>query len=199
MNESGDSHPVDNLKRFRDLMRRVCEGSEDAAWEVIEDQDWRILRTVRRILNPKLRSKFDSFDFTQKVWQSFFRARDKAEHFETPRQLAKFLVGMARHKVHMEVRGRLSTEKRNISREVPFIDSLGTNGRAIAGSQPEPEEVAIARERLEQLLQGQPAHYRRIIELKAEDYTCAEIGEILDLDENTVRRFLSKLFFTTDL
>jgi RNA polymerase sigma factor (sigma-70 family) len=179
-------------------MRRVREGSEDAAWEVIEDQDWRILRTVRRILNPKLRSKYDSFDFTQKVWLSFFRARDKAEYFKTPQQLAKFLVGMARHKVHMEIRERLFTEKRDIDREVPFVDSLGENGRAITGSQPEPDEMAIAHERLERLLQDQPAHYRRIIELKAEEYSCAEIGEILDLDANTVRRFLNKLFFAAE-
>ena len=76
-------------------MRRVREGSEDAAWEVFVRYGGYIRRAVRRVLNPKLRSKFDSLDFVQWVWLSFFRMRDKADRFETPQQLVKFLAGMA--------------------------------------------------------------------------------------------------------
>ena len=65
--------------------------------------------------------------------------------------------------------------------------------------QPEPIDVAIARERWEQLLKDQPPHYRRMIELKLQGHTCAEIGKILDLDVHTVRRFLEKLLHATDV
>ena len=54
---------------------------------------------MRRVLSPELRSKFDSLDFVQWVWLSFFRVRDKADRFERPEHLVKFLAGMARNKV----------------------------------------------------------------------------------------------------
>ena len=57
--------------------------------------------------------------------------------------------------------------------------------------------MAIAREQWERLLQDQPAHYRRIIQLKLQGHTSAEIGTILGLDAQTVRRFLKKLLHAT--
>ena len=95
--------PFDDLNGFQDLMRRVREGSEDAAWEVVRRYGGYIRRAVRRVLNPKLRYKFDSLDFVQWVWLSFFRMHDKAERFERPQFLVTFLAGMARNKVQMEV------------------------------------------------------------------------------------------------
>jgi len=188
---------ADNQDGFRDLMRRVREGSEDAAWELNRRYGGYIRRAVRRVLNPKLRSKFDSIDFVQLVWQSFFRMRDNADRFEKPQHLVKFLAGMACNKVHMEVRRRLSTEKYDVGREVSLGRSPGRDGPELPARQAGPVDVAIAREQWERLLQDQPAHYRRIIQLKLQGHTSAEIGTILGLDAQTVRRFLKKLLHAT--
>ena len=59
---------------FPSLMQQISMGSEDAAWELVERYGELIRRAVRRVLNKKLRSKFDSLDFVQLVWSSFFRA-----------------------------------------------------------------------------------------------------------------------------
>ncbi len=197
VDESGDLLPIDDQSSFRELMRRVQGGSEDAAWEVFDRYGGFIRRAVRRILKPQLRSKFDSIDFVQCVWLSFFRVRERADRFERPQHLIKFLAGMARNKVQLEARKRMTTEKHDIGREVPFGDSLGEDGPRIAASQLEPVDAAIAREQWEQMLQDQPPHYRRIIELKLQGYTCAEIGKILALDAQTIRRFLKKLLHAT--
>jgi RNA polymerase sigma-70 factor (ECF subfamily) len=178
-------------------MRRVREGSEDAAWEVFKRYGGYIRRAVRRILKPQLRSKFDSVDFVQCVWLSFFRMRESAERFDRPQQLVRFLAGMAHYKVHMELRGRLSTEKHDVGREVPIDDLPDEDGPEFAAPEPEPVDAAIAREQWERLLQGQPPRYRRIIKLKLQGYTCAEIGKILHLDSHTVSRFLTKLLYAT--
>ena len=69
----------------------------------------------------------------------------------------------------------------------------------IPGREPEPVDVVIAEEREEQLQQGQPERYRRIIQLKAKGYTNDEIGNILHLNGNTVRRFLNRLLDATVL
>ena len=59
--------------------------------------------------------------------------------------------------------------------------------------QPSPPAVAIAQERLENLAQGCPAGYEKIIELRRQGYTQEEIAAALGLAEATVRRFLKRL------
>jgi RNA polymerase sigma-70 factor (ECF subfamily) len=181
---------------FCRLMCRVREGSEDAAWELVEQYGELIRRAVRRVLNEKMRPKFDSLDFVQLVWQSFFRLRDEADRFAGPQQLAAFLVGMARNKVLMETRRRLRTEKYDVRRERPWGETTDEEGCRSRPRYPAPLDVVMARELWDRMLQDQPVHHRRIIQLKLQGHSCCAIGTALHLDEQTVRRFLKKLSFT---
>ncbi len=184
----------ENAEDFRDLMQRIRAGSEEAAWELVERYGEPIRRAVRRALNKKLRSKFDSLDFVQLVWSSFFRARDRLDRFERPEQLAAFLFAMTRNKVGMEVRRRLLTDKYDVTRERSF-DELGALGQAeLSDREPAPIEVAIAREQWNRILLNQPTHYRRIVQLRLQGHTYQDIADSLQLAESTVRRFLKKLF-----
>ena len=98
--------PAENVS-FRDLLEQVSEGSEEAAWDLVENYGVTILRAVRRALDSRMRQRFDSTDFVQLVWASFFKARGRLDRFSTPAELAAFLVKMARNKVGMEARGCL--------------------------------------------------------------------------------------------
>lgn len=183
----------DDVDSFRDLMRRARGGSEDAAWELVQRYGDAIRRAVRRALNKKLRSKFDSMDFVQLVWSSFFRARDRLSRFERPEELVAFLVTMARNKVGMEVRRRLLTQKYNLNRECS-LDGLGVDGwEDESDRQPAPIDVAIAREQWSRILVNQPKHYQRIIHLRLQGHTYHDIADSLQLAESTVRRFLKRL------
>ena len=184
---------------FRDLIRRVSEGSEDAAWELVQRYGETVRRAVRRKLNKKLRPKFDSMDFVQLVWSSFFRARHRLERFDRPGELAAFLVTMARNKVGMELRRRLLTEKYNVNREHSLYESDIRNRADYAGRQPVPVEVVIAREQWDRMLRDLPEHYREIIRLRLQGRTYRDIADSLQLAESTVRRFLKKLFRKTVL
>jgi RNA polymerase sigma factor (sigma-70 family) len=194
-----DSLPFDNDDDFRELMQRVQAGSEDAAWELVRKYGGHMRRAVRRVLDEKLRPKFDSLDFVQLAWQSFFRMRDQADRFENPRHLVVFLVGVVSNKTRREVQRRLTTEKRGLAREVPLHDfTTDREGEIDAcGPEPEPVDVAIARERWEQMMQDQPAHCRQIIELKLQGHTLKEIAALLHLDKMTVQRFLKRLLHAT--
>jgi RNA polymerase sigma-70 factor (ECF subfamily) len=178
---------------FSSLMRRVSEGSEDAAWEVVTQYGDEIRQAVRRVLSVKLRPKFDSLDFVQIVWKSFFRVRDKSGQFKRPEQLAAYLVRVARNKVGMETRRRLDYKKYNVRRE-QSLDQSG--GDSAACQEAAPIEVAIARERWNQILEGQPAHYRQIIQMRLRGYTCEDICKATRIPERTVRRCLQKLLHT---
>jgi RNA polymerase sigma factor (sigma-70 family) len=182
---------------FRGLIDRVREGSEDAAWELVHRYGESIRRAVRRALNDRLRSKFDSLDFVQIVWNSLFRVRDKLDRFEGPDELTAYLVAMARNKVGMEVRRRMTTEKHGLKHE-KSLDRLRAKGRVdVPGSQPAPVDVAIAREQWDRLLEGQPQHYRRIIQLRLQGHTFQSIADTVHMDERTVRRFFKRLLHTT--
>jgi RNA polymerase sigma-70 factor (ECF subfamily) len=151
---------------------------------------------VRRVLHRQLRPKFDSLDFVQLVWQSFFRMHDRAGRFERPQQLVAFLARVACNKVNLEARQRL-TEKHDVQREISLNRSGGRVREQTAARGPGPLDMAIARERWDRLLQDQPPHYRRIIHLRLQGHTSRDIGKILDLDEVTIHRFLKKLFEAT--
>jgi RNA polymerase sigma factor (sigma-70 family) len=182
---------------FRSLVQQVRNGSEDAAWELVSRFGEPIRRAVRRVLNEKLRSKFDSVDFVQLVWNSLFRVRDKLDRFDQPEELAAYLVAMARNKVGMETRRRLSTEKYNVAREQP-LDQLRARGdAALCSREPTPIETAIAREQWNHMLEGQPDHYRQIIHLRLQGHTYQRIADIVHVDECTVRRFLKRLLHAT--
>ena len=193
MDKPADSRAKEDQDKFRDLMRRVREGSEEAAWELVRCYGGYVRRAVRRVLSQKMRAKFDSLDFVQLVWRSFFRARDEADCFEGPQHLVVFLAGVASKKVQSECRRRLSTEKYGVEREVQMRH---LDGRDVP-RQAEAVDIAIAQERWERFLEGQPARYRRILALKLQGHTPAEIGTILDLDPQTIRRFLNNLLETT--
>jgi RNA polymerase sigma-70 factor (ECF subfamily) len=178
---------------FSELLSRVRSGSEEAAWELVERYGEQIRRAVRRLLNQRLRSKFDSLDFVQLVWSSLFRARSRLDRFDRPEELAAFLVTMARNKVGMEVRRRLRTAKYNVNRERSIEEGKSGARMEIASRDPPPIEVAIARERWAGILEGQPERYRRIIELRLQGHTCQEIADSVQVAECTVRRYLKRL------
>jgi RNA polymerase sigma-70 factor (ECF subfamily) len=175
---------------FSDLMRRVREGSQEALCELVEDYQHHILMAVRRQLSRRLRSKFDSVDFQQAVWVSFFAARAQLEQFTSPDELIGFLTTMARNKVINEFRRRLATTKRNINFELSLDGPLG---RVYAARQPTASQVAIAKERLTELMRNQPSHCQRMVALRREGNTMKEIAKKLELNEKTVRRFFEKL------
>jgi RNA polymerase sigma-70 factor (ECF subfamily) len=184
-------------KDFERMMEGVGKGNEDAVWELVTTYGESLRRAVRRVLNGKLRSKFDSIDFVQIVWKSFFRMDPAARRCESPEQLTAFLAGMARNKVRAEVRKRLKGPAYNVGREQGLDDSIDAEHLAGGRRHPLPIEIAIARERWNQLLHNQPEHYRKIIRLKLCGHSCAAIGEKLHLHADTVRRFLTKLLLST--
>ena len=140
---------------FRSLMRRVRAGSEEAAWELVREYGDAIRRTVRQSLHVTLRPKFDSLDFVQIVWKSFFCVPDNLHRFDSPQELVNFLVEMARNKVRIEAR-RLTAARNDLRRELVSDEAHLQDVDELVDRRPMPLEVAIAREQWDRMLQGQP-------------------------------------------
>ena len=177
---------------FRKLMDEVRAGSEYAAVQALELCGDHIYRAVRRKLNRALRPRFDSQDFVQAVWVSFFRHRSQVVKFEKPEELIAFLTRVAGNKVIDECRHRLQTQKANVNRECSMDDDLAQCAVPI-GREPAASQVAIAKEQWDRMIEGLPLRYRRILELRAQGETQKKIAELLNVDERTVRRVLRRL------
>jgi RNA polymerase sigma-70 factor (ECF subfamily) len=177
---------------FHSLMRRVEGGCGEAAQELFTRYGPHILRVVRRKLDKKLRSKFDSLDFVQDVWTSFFAQGQLRRDFDRPEALVAYLANMAYHKVVDAFRQRVQTRKHDVNRE-HSLDGLRSGAGELIARQPTPSQVAVANERWQQLLDGQPARYQDILKLLRQGNTHEEVALQLGVNEKTVRRVVQKI------
>ena len=184
-----DQAPASELRAFLD---RIRAGDELAARELLARYEAQVRLVVRRQLPRLLRSRFDSLDFLQSVWASFFvRLRAGPEKFEDPRYLVTFLAQVAKNKVVDQYRRALS-RKQDIQREEP-LSVGGLPPRELVADQDTASELAEANEAFGRLRDLLPADRREILGLKVEGLSSREIGERLGLSERTVRRALEDL------
>lgn len=134
---------------FRRLMERVRAGCPDAAKEVCSRYGGHIRVTVRRRLHQRMRRRYDSLDFLQDVWVSFFSGPLDEYDFNDPQLLIKYLSDLAFRKVTDEYRRSFRSKKHDVSRE-QSLEATGREGGKpldppVRG--PTPSQVAMANER----------------------------------------------------
>jgi RNA polymerase sigma-70 factor (ECF subfamily) len=181
---------------FEALMVRVRAGCPEAAREVFDRYSDQVRVVVRHRLPPPLRAQYDSVDFVQSVWASFFDEPARQYTFATPEALVKFLARVAHNKVVDQVRQRLGTQKRDLSRE-RSLDDAGGHRRPLADKLPvrgpTPSQVAIASELEEHLLAGQPPELRRALEMLRQGHDRREVAAVLGLHPKLLQRVLREL------
>jgi RNA polymerase sigma factor (sigma-70 family) len=178
---------------FAVLMRGLDAGSPEAAQEVIRRYGPHILRVVRRRLHHKLRPKFDSIDFTQDVWKSFFGDPARPRAFAQPEALVAFLATMAEHKVIDAFRQRLQTQKYDVDRECSLESFAGEDCEALIDPRPSPSQVMVAKEQFDQMVDGRVPSQQAILVLLQNGATHREIAAKLGLNEKTVQRLLRRV------
>jgi len=172
-------------------MEEIASGSESAVKTLLDQYGDHLCRAVRRRLGRRLRPKFDTVDFVQAVWASFFHDRDHVARFEDSQQLVAFLTRVANNKVVDECRHG-QTQKADVGRECSLTDDDG-QAVDVPGRDPTPSQVAVGHEAWERMLAGVRAEHRPILELRVRGETQDEIADRLGVNEKTVRRVLSKL------
>jgi RNA polymerase sigma-70 factor (ECF subfamily) len=185
-------HPPRQENDLPEFLQRIQSGDDSAARELLQRYEPEVRLVVRRQLPRLLRSRFDSLDFLQSVWGSFFRRmRDTPTEFEDSRHLVAFLARAAKNKVIDEYR-RAASLKQDMHREEPLWAD-GRRPREVADPIDSPSELAQAREVFGRLRESLPEERRMILELKAEGLSSRDIGEQLGISERTVQRVLEDL------
>lgn len=178
----------DERTNFDRLIEQVRQGSQEAAWDLIEQYGPRLVRIVRRQLPHSLRSKFDSLDFVQAAWASFFAQPSRVPDFAGEEQFVAFVAAVVSNKVKTEVRRRLHSQKYNVQRERSFDSTV-----SVAANEATPSQIAMARERWFSMLEDQSDRDREIVEMRFHGYTRREIASRLGVHENTVQRVLQRM------
>jgi RNA polymerase sigma-70 factor (ECF subfamily) len=183
---------IESADSFPQLLQRARAGSNEAAWELVQRYGPYVLRSIRRTIGQEIRGKFDSGDFAQAVWASFFSAPEQFHQVNEPQQFVSLLATMARNKVIDEMRRRMLTQKYAVGRERPLCQGLEETAE-LASKDPTPSQFAIARERWLAMLQSQPERDRQVIRLKLMGRSYASIAKRMEVSERTVRRIIDRL------
>jgi RNA polymerase sigma factor (sigma-70 family) len=176
------------------FLARIQAGDEAAARELLARYEPEVRLVVRRQLPRLLRSRFDSLDFLQSVWGSFFRrvrGGSGPSEFGDSRHLVAFLARAAKNKVIDEYR-RAASRKQDMHREEPLWTERN-RPKDLPAEIDSPSEVAQAREVFGRLCNLLPEKRRNILELKAEGLSSKDIGERLGISARTVQRVLEDL------
>jgi RNA polymerase sigma-70 factor (ECF subfamily) len=176
---------------IQELLARIKEGDDEAARELLKRYEPKIRLVVRRQLPRLLRSRFDSIDFLQSIWGSFFhKIQTGANDLMEEQNLITFLAWAARNKVIDEYR-RAATQRQDIRREEKLESRSDKDDCLAAGDSP--SQLAQAHETYDRLRDLLPADRQVILELKAAGYSSREIGGRLGISERTVQRVLEDL------
>ena len=176
-----------------ELIARARAGEETAIREFLARFEQEVRIMVRGHLPKKLRTRFDSMDFVQAVWQSFFSSlRERSRDFENIHHLRGFLAGVARNKVFEEHRRLTRTEKYAIAREERLYVRRGDRQieRDLVSPEPTPSQTVQASDRLAQLIAGCSPREVQVITLRHQGLTFEEIAARTGIHERSVRRII---------
>jgi RNA polymerase sigma-70 factor (ECF subfamily) len=170
---------------FRDLIRRVRSGDEEAATDLVRRYEPAIRRAVRvRLRDNHLRRQLDSMDICQSILLNFF-VRVAAGQFEldTPKQLLRLLATMARnklinHAVHLRGEHRVAADL--------------LEGREVAAPDPSPSRHLEAHELLQETLRRLAPDERRLLELRQQGREWAEVATLVGGTPEALRKQLAR-------
>jgi RNA polymerase sigma factor (sigma-70 family) len=179
---------------FNDLLRRARAGDNGAIRDFLSQFEQEVRTMVRSRLPRKLRSQFDSTDFVQAVWQSFFVDSDPRD-FDSIEHLRGFLFGMVRNKVSEQHRRLTRTEKYDLAREERLYVRRGDRDvpREVISPEPSASQAVQAADRMDQLIAGRSPLEIEVLTLRRQGLTFVEIADRAGINERTVRRVIDNV------
>jgi RNA polymerase sigma factor (sigma-70 family) len=180
-----------NDDEFAELLRRARAGESAAIRDFLSQFEQEVRTMVRSRLPRKLRTQFDSTDFVQSVWQSFFVESDSRD-FDNVEHVRRFLFGMVRNKVREQHRRLTRTEKYDLAREERLYVRRGDREvpREVVSPDPSPSAAVQATDRMAQLTAGRSPLEIEVLTLRRQGLTFVEIAERTGINERAVRRVI---------
>ena len=193
MDTSDILNPGDLPSRaFDSLIARIRCGNEDAARQLLDEYGPHIIRVIRRRMNPQIRERYDSQDFTQAVWASFFGNLQDITRFSKATELVQFLSRVASNKV-IDAGRRTQVRRETHIDDFTETETQTDRDHRLNIAEPTPSQHAIAIEQWNNLVEGENEIDQRLLQMRRNGLTQQEIAAQLNISERQVRRVLSRV------
>ena len=177
---------------FQELLSRLRVGDQQAADEVFQRYARRLIGLAQSRLAARIRQKVDPEDVLQSVFRSFFcRHRDGQYELATWESLWSLLVVITLHKCGHQV-DRFLAARRSADREIAGGQEDDQDWNAI-DREPTPEEAVMLSDTVEHLMRSLAPTEQKMLTLRLQGCSVAEISEETRRSERTVERLLQKL------
>jgi RNA polymerase sigma-70 factor (ECF subfamily) len=176
---------------FHDLICRIRSGDQEAAAELVRQYEPAIKDAIRQpLIQVRLHRLLDATDISQSVLATFFlRAAAGHFHLNSPEELHKLLVTMARNKVRDEARKHKAhrRDKRRVEDNCA-PDAL----EALLDRAPSPGEIVAGNELVDELYRQLSAEERYLAEQRVDGHEWADIADKLGRSPAAVRKQLTR-------
>lgn len=175
-----------------DLLDKVRGGDAAAAEELVRTYEPELRRAIRvRLTDARLRRLVDSIDICQSVLAGFFVRTAAGQYdIQTPEELLKLLVTMARNRV-IDWARRSQADRRDGRRDVSIEQDNGEQMQ-FASPEPGPVSVLVSRELLEQVRSRLAPEELKLMEQRAEGLDWNAIAAQTGDQANAVRMKLTR-------
>jgi RNA polymerase sigma factor (sigma-70 family) len=175
---------------FLDLLRRVREGDQPAATDLVKRFEPELRRVVRvRLNDPRLSRLLDSADVCQSVLANFFVRVGLGEFdLRRPEQLLHLLIVMARNKLRDKARRQQAVRRDQRRLEAQPDGALG----GLAAREPGPARVAAGRDLLAEVRRLLTDEERHLADQRALGREWGEIAAELGVPPDGLRKKLSR-------
>jgi RNA polymerase sigma factor (sigma-70 family) len=185
---------VESDNHWPRLIQGLRAGDRQIVQEFCEQYGALLHDLADKHLAGPLRRRVGPEDVAQSACRTFLR-RARAGEFQLAdsENLWRLLCAITLTKVREQVRFH-QRQKRGIDQEVPLASDSSSSGDVAgfepAASGPTPAEAAEFADQFQQLMAGLDDEERRLVDLKLQQYTNAEVADRLGCSERTVRRIL---------
>lgn len=175
-----------------ELLQRVRTGDAAAAEELVRTYEPELRRAIRvRLTDARLRRLVDSIDICQSVLAGFFVRTAAGQYdIETPEELLRLLVTMARNRV-IDWTRRSKADRRDTRRNVSLQNDDGQN-IDVASPSAGPISVLVNRELIETVRNRLTAEELQLMEQRSDGKSWAEIARASGEQPNAVRMKLTR-------
>ena len=162
-------------------MKQLHSGGEEDYAAIFERYSKRLVELADSRLNPQVKGRIDGDDIVQSVFRTLFvRMSEGQFSFDHSGALWRLLVTITLRKTFRAIK------------KLPPTGPLPPDDEILSKPEPTPQEVVIAMEVMDQLLDKFLPHERQIVELRFEGHSTPEIAARLNCSRTTVWRVLKR-------
>ena len=177
---------------FADLMVRAQQSDPDALAEICRQYESKVRVVARVLLGPALRPHLDSVDLVQSVHRTLMVGlHDQKFDISSPEQLVALALTIVRRKVARHWR-RVQRQQR-LSTGASGIQPLPYLLNDLRSAETDPAMEAQLRDQVHQLCENLNDTERKIMQMRADGYTTAEIAEALAISHIALRVRITRL------